>query len=122
MKIWLIFRSFPTFSVPRAMPRAIHHHEHDDQQFPPKSIQISIFCINYISYAVFCFKKKRKNDGFVGVFPLFPYQGQCQGLSITMNMTINNFLPNPFKYQFFASIISSLSANMIEKTERMMDL
>ena len=21
---------------------------HDDQQFPPKSIQISIFCINYI--------------------------------------------------------------------------
>src|SRR6266487_958115 len=31
-------------SMPKAMPRTIHHHEHDDPQFPPKSIQISIFC------------------------------------------------------------------------------
>ena len=61
------------------MPRAIHHHEHDDQQFPPKSIQLSIFCINYILFDGEYDWKNGKNDGFVGVFPLFPSQGNAKG-------------------------------------------
>jgi hypothetical protein len=39
-----------------------------------------------------------------------------------MNMMIHNFHPNPFKFQFFASIQCSLSADLIEKMKKLMDL